>query len=152
MDIVVGGVSGGYEADGRDMQTGRVVGISVPEGGCDKVVAFEIDHMSLELVGDHEAPWDLTRIARVPESRDELRRGLLAHDGHHSGCCDGSGTGETLPERSDAKEVVPVAVRDIDRGQVLTARRDPLHQRVCLLAGEKVVDEDGIPLAIDQGR
>src|SRR5260221_6321206 len=126
MDVVVGGVSGGYEADGRDMQTGRVVGISVPEVGCDKVVAFEIDHMSLELVGDHEATRNLTRIARVPEGRDELRRGLLAHDGHHSGCCDGSGTGETLLERPDAKEKVPLAMREIDSSQVLTAPLNPL--------------------------
>ena len=48
--------------------------------------------------------------------------------------------------------MVTVAVGDVDRGQVLAVRFDPLHQGARLLDGEKGVDEDGVPLAVDEGR
>jgi hypothetical protein len=44
-----------------------------------------------------------------------------------------------------------MAVSDIDRGQVLAARRDPLDQRRSLLDRQKGVDENGILLAEDEG-
>src|SRR5580693_7055970 len=47
--------------------------------------------------------------------------------------------------------MVAMAVSDIDRGQVLAARRDPLYQRGSLLDRQKGVDENGSPLAEDEG-
>ena len=41
------------------------------------------------------------------------------HDFHNIGRGDRSGIGKTIQERSDAKEMVAVAVGDIDRCQVL---------------------------------
>ena len=48
--------------------------------------------------------------------------------------------------------MVAMAVSDIDRGQVLAARRDPLHQRGSLLDRQKGIDENSIPLAEDERR
>jgi hypothetical protein len=42
--------------------------------------------------------------------------------------------------------MVAVAVGEIDRCQVLAARHDPIHEGVCLLDGDRGVDEDGVPL------
>src|ERR1700694_5097387 len=93
----------------------------------DKVTPFEFDHISLEFLGDHATLRDLTGIARVPEVRNVLWRSLLAHDFHDVGHGNRFGKGKTILKRPDAKEMVAVAVGDKDRGQVLAARRDPLH-------------------------
>src|SRR5258706_15339194 len=98
----------------------------MPHFDHDKVAPFEIDHISLELLGDHEMLRDLAGKAHVPEVRDVLWRGLLLHDFHNTRCCYRSGIGETILEHPNAKEMVAVAVSDIDRRQVLAARRDPL--------------------------
>ena len=47
--------------------------------------------------------------------------------------------------------MVAVAVRGVDRGQVLAMRFDPLHQGARLLNGEQGVDEHGVPLPGDEG-
>src|SRR2546430_2669400 len=60
-----------------------------------QVVPFEIDHVSLELIGDHELVRDLARKPRAPEV--------------------------PIQERSHAEEMVALAVGDIDRCQVLAA-------------------------------
>ncbi len=152
VNVVVGDVPGDHQADGRDMQAGRVVGVAVPDFHHDQVTPFELDHLALELLGDHEAVRDLARKAHAPEVRDERWRGLLVHAFHHRGRGDRTGRGETLQERSDAKAMVTVAVGDIDCCQVLAVRFDPLHQGARLLDGEQGVDEDGVPLAGDEGR
>src|SRR2546425_1029812 len=48
--------------------------------------------------------------------------------------------------------MVAVAVRSVDRRQVLAARRDPIHERTGLLDGDEGVDQNGVPLAVDEGR
>src|SRR5712691_3309107 len=48
--------------------------------------------------------------------------------------------------------MVAVAVRSVDRCQVLAAHLDPIHQGVRLLDGDNGVDEDGVTLAVDEGR
>jgi hypothetical protein len=48
--------------------------------------------------------------------------------------------------------MVGAAVSELDRGQVLAARRDPFHRGVCLLAGKEGVEEYGVPLAVDRCR
>jgi hypothetical protein len=88
----------------------------------------------------------------IPEVREDLRRRLLAHEFHNIRCGHRSGIGKTIQERSDAKEMVAVTVGDINRCQVLAARRDPIYEDVRLLDGDKGVDEDGVSLARDKCR
>jgi hypothetical protein len=45
-----------------------------------------------------------------------------------------------------------MAVSGIDRRQALAARRNPICQGASLLDGDKGIDEDGVPLAVDEGR
>src|ERR1700689_938685 len=94
---------------------------------------------------------ELAGIARVPETRNVFWRDLPPHRFHDIGRCDRSRLGKAIQERSNAKKMVPMAVSDIDRGQVLAARRDPLDQRRSLLDRQKGVDENGILLAEDEG-
>src|SRR5579862_1520865 len=99
----------------------------MPDFYRDKFMPFDIDHIALELLGSHETLRYLGGIARFPEGRDVLSRGLLAHDLHNVGGRNRSGIGKAIQEGPKAKKMIAVAVGDIDRGQILAARRDPLH-------------------------
>jgi len=48
--------------------------------------------------------------------------------------------------------MVAVAVRGIDRGQILAARRDPIDQGDCLIDREQGVDEDCVPFTENESR
>src|ERR1700719_412765 len=93
----------------------------------DQIVSLEVHHVFGESFGNHKMIGNLTWKKRIPERREGLRRGLLAHDFHNFGRGNRSGIGETIQQRSDAKEMVAVAMRSVDRRQVLTARYDPIH-------------------------
>ena len=66
-------VVGHHQANRRDMQTGRVVSVGMADFHDDQVVPFEIDHISLEFFGDHEAIRDLAWKQRVPELPEDVR-------------------------------------------------------------------------------
>src|SRR5260370_25560924 len=105
----------------------------MPEFNHDKLTPFELDYISFEFLRNHQTFRDLAGLARAPEARNVIWRGLLAHGFHHIGRCHRSRVGKTAKDRSDAKEMFAMAVSDIHRGQVLAARRDPRHQRRSLL-------------------
>src|SRR5258708_39038938 len=134
------------------MQAGGIIGVAVPNLYHDQVAPFELDHLALELFGDHEPVRDLARKQRTPEVRDVRWRGLLLHALHDSGRGERTGRGETLQERSETQEMVAMAVGEIDRGQVFAVRFDPLYQGVRLLDGHQCIDADSVPLAGDEGR
>src|SRR6266849_8968301 len=121
------------------MQNGRVIGVGVSDFYDHQVVPFKSDHFSLELLGAQQSVRDLAWKPDAPEVLHELWRGLLAHAFHNTGCGDRSGIGETIEERSDAKEMVAVTVRSVDCRQVLAARLDPIHQGVRLLDRDESV-------------
>src|SRR6266853_5913279 len=54
---------------------------------------------------------------------------------------------ETLQKRCKAEEMVTMSVGDIDRGEVLATRGDPIQQSLRLPDSEKGVHENGIALA-----
>jgi hypothetical protein len=87
-----------------------MVGICMPNFDHNKVTAFEIDHISLELLGKYEALRNLAWKTHVPEARDLFCRGLLAHDLQNFGRCNRFGIGKPIQESSDAKEMIAVAV------------------------------------------
>src|SRR5258708_16503133 len=145
MDVVIGDIPGDHQADGWDMQAGRVVSVTMPDFYDDQVVPFEIDHLSLELLGDHELVRDLAWKPRTPEARDEHGLGLLAHAFHHSGRGDCSGMREAIQESSEAKEMVAMTVGEIDRGKVLALRFAPIHHGACLLDGDHPIYPPPVP-------
>ena len=48
--------------------------------------------------------------------------------------------------------MIAISVGDIDLGQVLPARDDPIQQRLRLLGREKGVHENGVAFTADEGR
>src|SRR6266550_8023280 len=54
VDIIVGGITGDYESNGRDMQAGREVRVGMAQFHSDQFTPFEIDDVSLELLSDHQ--------------------------------------------------------------------------------------------------
>src|SRR6266403_4517778 len=62
------------------------------------------------------------------------------------------GARETLEKRCKAKEMVAMSVGDIDLGEVLAARDDPIQQRPRLLGREEGVHENGVAFTVDECR
>jgi hypothetical protein len=54
MHIVIGAVARHDQADRRDVETGRVFRIGMPEGNTQELFPFQFDNTSLEFVRDHE--------------------------------------------------------------------------------------------------
>src|SRR6202022_4434091 len=68
------------------------------------------------------------------------------------GCRDRPCARETLQKRCQAKEMIAVPVSDVNRGEVLAARDDPIQQSLRLLGREKRVHENGVALTVDECR
>src|SRR5580700_1346053 len=109
MNGVVSGIAGAHQPDRRHMQTRRMVGVSMAEFDHDKVTAFEIDHISLEFLGEDQVLRNLAGIARIPETRDEFWRHLLAHDLQNVWRCNRFYIRKPIQEGADAKEMIAVA-------------------------------------------
>src|ERR1700730_6886775 len=62
------------------------------------------------------------------------------------------GTRETLEKRCKAKEMIAMSVSDVDLGEVLAARDDPIQLRLRLLGREKGVHENGVAFTVDECR
>src|SRR5580698_5106484 len=152
MDVVVSGIPCDYQTCRGDVRTRCVLSVCVPDFHDEKVMPFELDYISLEFLCDYQMFGDLTGIARFPEIQNEFRQGLPPHGFHDIGSCNCSRFRKAIQKRSKAKTMVPMAVSDIDRGQVLAARRDPFDQRCSLFDGQKGVDENSIPLTEDECR
>src|SRR5258708_26310222 len=60
------------------------------------------------------------------------------------------GTREMLEKRCKAKEMITMSVSDIDLGEVLAARDDPIQLRLRLLGREKGVHENGVAFTVDE--
>src|SRR3984957_1716622 len=77
---------------------------------------------------------------------------MLMHGLDDLGCRDRPCPRETLQKRCQAKEMITVPVGDVNGGEVLAARDDPIRQRLRLLRGEKGIYENGVALAADECR
>src|ERR1700733_1446684 len=92
---------------------------------------------------------NLTREERVPELHP-LWADLPLCFGDDSCGGDGSGVGERLEDRAQAEEEIAVAVGDVDRGEVLPARLDPVHDSPGVLRSEEGIDQYRVLRAADQ--
>src|ERR1700720_2880318 len=77
---------------------------------------------------------------------------MLTHGLDDLGCRDRLGARETLEKRCEAKEMIAMSVGDVDLGEVLAARDDPIQLRLRLLGREKGVHEHGVAFTIDECR
>src|ERR1700728_259209 len=117
---------------------------------CDKLTTFEVNHIPVEFLGKDQVLRNLAGIACLPETLDEFRGHLPPHDLQNVSRSNRFGIRKPIQEGSDAKEMIAVAVSDIDRSQVLAARRDPFHCGTRLLDGKKGVDENSVHLTINK--
>jgi hypothetical protein len=58
---------------------------------------------------------------------------LLAHNLNHFRPRDETGAWKSLQNCTGAKEMIAVAMRGVDRRQILSARDNPIRQGTCLL-------------------
>jgi hypothetical protein len=56
------------------------------------------------------------------------------------------GTWKSLQNCAGAKEMIAVAMGSVDRGQILSARHNPIRQGARLLDGDRGVDQDSVAL------
>src|SRR6266699_2123739 len=81
----------------------------------------------------------------ISKGSKRLWRCLLAHNLNHFRPRDESGAWKSLQNCSGAKEMIAVAMGGVDRGQILSAGRNPIRQGARLLDGNRGVDEDSVP-------
>ena len=75
---------------------------------------------------------------------------MLLHGLNDFGACDHPRLREARQDQLKAKKVIAMSVRDVDRGQVLAARSDPISQFRGGLDGEERVDKDCIAGTVDK--
>src|SRR5712692_7704246 len=68
------------------------------------------------------------------------------------GCRDCPGMRETLQQWCEAEKMIAMCVGDVNCGEVLADRDDPVQQSLRLLDREKSVHEDSVSLAVDERR
>ena len=153
MNVVVGDVAGDHQADRRDMQNGRVVGVRMSDLHGDQVVPFEIDHISFELISDHEPVSDLARKPRAPEVRNDVHL-LLSESNAHArrewiAALDTIEAlhpraviaGHKRPETDDAPRIIEETrqyIRDFDRLVQTTTTTRELYDQMLSLYPERV--------------
>jgi hypothetical protein len=86
-------------------------------------------------VGEDEVVRDLPGEPRFPEGGEELRRGPSAHLLDHRGDGERARVRKAIENRAEPEPVIAVAVRDVDRGQVLSMGRNPVAEVACLADG-----------------
>src|ERR1700720_4431068 len=59
---------------------------------------------------------------------------------------------KTLQQWCEAEKMIAMCVGDVNCGEVLAARDDPVQQSLRLLDREKGVDEDSVSAAVDERR
>ena len=129
------------------MEASRAVGIGMSERHSDQIVPLKINDVSGQFFGNHNTIGKQTGKTRIPKRRERLRRCLLAHYLDYIRRRNKPGVLKPRENRTDAEEMVGVAVSRVNRREVLAARRDPIDQGESLLDGEEGVDEDSVPLA-----
>jgi len=114
-------------------------------------MALQLELTGLERLGRHQALRNLRReglrIYVHPWGPE-----LGAHRLHDLGKRDRPRVRESFQHRAKPEEVIAVPMGDVDRDEVLPARRDPVRQDPRLLGRQERVDQDGVALTRDQGR
>src|SRR5260370_23757981 len=146
MNAVVGGITRYDQTDGRNVKAGGVSSIGESEWHTDQIVAFQVNDVSGQLLGNCKMAGNLAGKTRIPKRSERLWRCLLAHNPNHFGPRDEAGIGKSFQNCSDAKEMIAVAMGGVDRRQILSAGRNPIRQGMRLLDGNRGVDEDSVPL------
>src|SRR6476646_2255122 len=151
VNAVICGITGYDQTDGRNMKAGCVSCIGESKRHTDQIVAFQVDDVSGQLFGNCKMTGNLTGKARIPKCSERLWRGLLAHNLNHIRPRDKAGTWKSLQNCTSAKEMIAVAMRGVDRRQILSGRHNPIRQGASLLDRNGGVDQDSVALPRNKG-
>src|SRR2546427_13175736 len=105
--------------------------------------------MTVNGFGHRRMLGNLTGEDRVPE-RHQPRTELSLRFRDNGGLGDGSGIWERVEDRVQAKEVIGMAVGDVDRREVLSSSPDPGPDLRRVPQGDGGVDQYRVALAADQ--
>src|ERR1700730_7634733 len=151
MIAVVGGITRNDQTDGWNVKAGRASGVGESEWHTDYIMAFQVNDVSSQLFRDHKLADNLTWKARTPKRFEGLLRCLLAHHLNHFRPRDETGTRKSFEDCTGPKEMIAVAMRGVDRRQILATRHDPIHEGPRLLDRNRSIDEDSVALPRNKG-
>src|SRR5216684_5032148 len=147
MIAVVGGITRYDQTDGPNIKAGCAGSVGESEWHTDQIVAFQANDVSGQLFGDCKMAGNLAGKTRIPKGRERLWRCLLTHNLNHIGPRDKAGAWKSLQNCTGAKEMIAVAMRGVDRRQILSACHNPIREGPCLLDRNRSVDQDSVPLS-----
>src|SRR6267142_1855617 len=150
MIAVVGGITRNDQTDGRNMKAGCASGVGESEWHTDEIVAFEANDVSGQFFRDCKLTRNLIGKARIPERLERLWRCLPPHDLNNFGPRHETGTWKSLENCIGPKEMIPVAMRGVDRREILAPRHQPIHEGARLLDRNGNVDQDSVALPRNQ--
>ena len=112
-------------------------------------IAFKIESCLIESLRKREAFRDQSREAAAPVF-NQLRSKCGLHGIHHlwRGKC--TSLGEAIAQQFQAKEMVGVAMRNIDGRETPFRNGNPVGELRGLFVGEKCIDQQRVPLAANQ--
>src|SRR5882762_8366287 len=113
-------------------------------------MAFEVNDVSSQLLRDRKMACNLAWKARVPKPLERLWRCLLVHNLSHLRPRDETGIWKSLQNRTGPKEMIAVAMRGVDRRQILAPRHQPIHEGARLVDRNGSVDQDSVALPRNQ--
>ncbi len=151
MDVVVNDVARHDEVECWHVQKGGVNGVGVTGLHRDELGPFEGDGGAIERHRDDDVLGQLVGKARPKVSGDRGGGSRLAHDLDGAGRRDGVRPREPAEQNAETKEVVPMAVGDVDRRQVLPVRFDPVGEVQGLQCRQQRVDQHRVLPPEDEG-
>src|SRR5712671_3660088 len=113
-------------------------------------MAFEVNDVSSQLFRDRQLGGNLFWKARIPKRLERHWRCLLPHDLDDFRPRDETGTWKSLENCTGPKEMIAVAMRGVDRRQILAPRHHPIHEGARLLDRNRSVDQDSVALPGNQ--
>ena len=109
-----------------------------------------INDVSSQLFRDRQLAGNLAWKARIPERLERRWRCLLPHHLDDFRPRDETGTWKSLENCTGPKEMIPVAMRGVDRREILAPRHQPIHEGARLLDRNGSVDQDSVALPRNQ--
>ena len=152
MYAVVGGIPGHDEINGRHVQSGGQGRISVAGVDRDQFVPLQVKGVPFKRFRQRDLLRKLTGKAGNPEAVKVGRIELTTHVFYDVRPRHRPRLGKALLKQSDAEEVIAMVVGQVDRGEVLATGCDPIRQRLRGFCGEKGIDQNSIPLTVNECR
>src|ERR1700681_2897925 len=113
-------------------------------------MAFQVNDVSGQLFRDRKLAGNLAWKARIPKRLERLWQCLLAHNLNHLRPRHETGTWKSLENCTGPKEMIAVAMRGVDRRQILAPRHHPIHEGARLLDRNRSVDQASVALPRNQ--